>query len=167
MNASRVSKRHLHLCKIIKDYWKRFSNTYLNELRQIHLYRKSKHSNAKSPTVGDVVLIRDDNIIPRFQCRMGRIEELIPERDGLIRGVKLKAMSKTGISTTCYRPVQKIIPFEIVDDTDCNETTEHNATKNYVNNDGCMAERHELRQIPVRRAAMEGNAMRKLREQYC
>ena len=33
MNASQVSKRHLHLCKIIKEYCKRFSNTYLNELR--------------------------------------------------------------------------------------------------------------------------------------
>ena len=98
---------------------------------------------------------------------MGRIEELIPGRDGLIRGDKLKVMSKTGISTTCYRPVQKIIPFELVDDTDCNETTEHDDTKNCVNNDGKLAERHELRQIPVRRAAIEGGAMRKLREQYC
>ena len=56
---------------------------------------------------------------------MGRIEELIPRRDGLIRGVKLKAMSKTGISATCYWPVQKIIPFKKVDDTDCNEAIEH------------------------------------------
>ena len=98
---------------------------------------------------------------------MGRIEELIPGRDGLIRGAKLKAMPKTGISTTCYRPLQKIIPFETVDDTDCNETIKHDDTKKCVNNDGTLAERHELRQIPVRRAAIEGNAMRKVREQYC
>ena len=48
MNEIQVSKRHLHLCKIIKDYWKRFSSTYLDELHQRHLYRKSKHSNVKS-----------------------------------------------------------------------------------------------------------------------
>ena len=60
---------------------------------------------------------------------MVRIEEIIPGQDGLIRGVILKVMSKTGISTTFYRPVQKIIPFEIVDDTDCNETIEHDDTK--------------------------------------
>ena len=36
-----------------------------------------------------------------------------------------------------------------------------------MNNDGSLAERHKFRQIPVRRAAIEGNAMRKLREQYC
>ena len=63
--------------------------------------------------------------------------------------------------------MQKIIPFEIVDDIDSNETIEHDDTKNYVNNDGSLAERHELRQIPARRAAIEGNAIRKLREQYC
>ena len=129
MNASQVLKRHIHLCKIIKDYWRRFSNTYLNELFQHHLYRKSNHSNVKSSAAGDLVLIRDDNIIPRCQWQMGRIEELIPGQNGLIRGVKLKVVSKTEISTTCDRPVQKIIPFEIVGDTDCNETIEHDDTR--------------------------------------
>ena len=129
MNASQVLKHHIHLCKIIKDYWRRFSNTYLNELFQHHLYRKSNHSNVKSPTAGDLVLIRYDNIIPRCQWRMGRIEELIPGQDGLMRGVKLKVVSKTGMSTTCYRPAQKIIPFEIVGDTDCNETIDHDDTR--------------------------------------
>ena len=54
-------------------------------------------------------------------------------------------MSKTGILATCYRPVQKTIPFEIADDTDCHETIGHDDTKNGVNNDGSLAERHELR----------------------
>ena len=135
MNASQVSKRHLHLCKIIKEYWKIFSNTYLNEVRQHHLYRKSKHSNVKSPAAGDVVLIRGDNI-PRCQWRMGRVEELTPGRDRLIRGVKLIVMSKAGILATCYRLVQKIIPFEIVDDIDFHETIGHDDTKNGVNNMG-------------------------------
>ena len=76
-------------------------------------------------------------------------------------------MSKTGISTTCYRLVQKIISFEIVDNTDCKETIEHDDTENCVNNDGSLAERPELRQILAWIAAKEGNAMRKLREQYC
>ena len=60
---------------------------------------------------------------------MGRIEKWTPGQDGLIRGVKLKAVSKNGISTTCYRPVQKIIPFKVVGDTDCNETIKHDDTR--------------------------------------
>ena len=76
---------------------------------------------------------------------MGRVEELIPGWDRLIRGVTLIVMSKTGILATCYRPVQKTIPFEIADDTDCHETIGHDDTKNGVNNDGSLAERHELR----------------------
>ena len=94
MNASQVPKRHLHLCKIIKNYWKRFSNTYLNELRQHYLHRKSKHNNIKPQTVGDVVLIRDDNIVPRCQWQMGRIEELISGRDGLIEVLSSKLCQK-------------------------------------------------------------------------
>ena len=83
--------------KIFKYLFKRFSPA--------PSLSKRKHSNVKWPTAGDVVLIRDDNIIPKCQWRMGRIEELIPGRDDLIRGVKVKVMSKAGISTTCYRPV--------------------------------------------------------------
>ena len=44
---------------------------------------------------------------------MGWIEELTPGWDSLIRGVKLKVMSKTGISTTCYRPVQKFVTYRL------------------------------------------------------
>ena len=45
-------------------------------------------------------------------------------------------MSKAGILATCYRLVQKIIPFEIVDDIDFHETIGHDDTKNGVNNMG-------------------------------
>ena len=41
--------------------------------------------------------------------------------------------------------MQKIIPFEVVDDTDCHETIGRDDTKNGVNNDGSLAKRHELR----------------------
>ena len=36
-----------------------------------------------------------------------------------------------------------------------------------MKNDGSLAERRELRQIPAQKAAIEGNAIKKLREQYC
>ena len=61
---------------------------------------------------------------------MSRTEELIPGQEGLVRGVRLKAMSKTEKSTTCYRPVQEIILSKIVNNSeDCNETIEHDDTK--------------------------------------
>ena len=46
---------------------------------------------------------------------MGRIEELIPGQDGLIRGVKLKVMSKTGISATCRKlSLSRYLTIQIV-----------------------------------------------------
>ena len=47
----------------------RFRCTYLNELRQMNIYRKSKSKNVRSITVGDVALIRDDDPVPRANNR--------------------------------------------------------------------------------------------------
>ena len=45
----------LHVRKVLKDYWSRFRDTYLNELRQMNIYRKDKHGKGANITVGDVV----------------------------------------------------------------------------------------------------------------
>ena len=53
-------RRLLHVRKVLKDYWSRFRDTYLNELRQMNIYRKDKHGKGADITVGEVVLIKDD-----------------------------------------------------------------------------------------------------------
>lgn len=35
-------------------------------------------------------------------------------RGGKVRGAKLQALQKNGISATCHRPLQKAIPLEVV-----------------------------------------------------
>ena len=35
-------RRLLHVRKVLKDYWSRFRDTYFNELRQMHIYRKDQ-----------------------------------------------------------------------------------------------------------------------------
>ena len=44
---------------------------------------------------------------------MDKVNEVIAGRDGSIRGVELTFISKIGFRATYYRPIQKIIPFEI------------------------------------------------------
>ena len=36
-------RRLLHVRKVLKDYWSKFRDTYLNESRQMTIYRKDKH----------------------------------------------------------------------------------------------------------------------------
>ena len=109
------SRRAKHIQTLLAHFWKRFKSEYLNELRQRELYLKAKSSN-KPLIVGDVVIIRDDLHTPRSQWRMGKVEELVVGKDGSTRGAKLRVISKQGKRTTAYRPLQKLIPFEIVTD---------------------------------------------------
>lgn len=88
----------------------------MNELRQYQFYHKQKNSLNINLSKGEIVLIKDDNPQPRQNWKKGAIEELVVGRDGKTRGVKLVVFSRTGRRTTCYRPLQKIIPLEIADD---------------------------------------------------
>ena len=79
----------------------------------MNIYRKTKGENTRRISVGDVVLIKDDELSVRTQWRMGKVLELVKGRDGQIRGAKLKVLSKTGKQTAVFRPLQRLIPFEI------------------------------------------------------
>ena len=68
---------------------------------------------------------------PWYHWWMGTIEELLFEKDGLVWGVKVKAISKAILPATWYCPVQKIIPFKINEETKIdNENNKSNYTKN-------------------------------------
>ncbi|XP_065645427.1 uncharacterized protein LOC136075911 [Hydra vulgaris] len=74
-----------------------FATSYLNELKQHHLYFKDKTSYTEQLVANDVVLIRDDTKIPRIQWRMGKVLKLIRGIDGKVRGAHLQILSKEGI----------------------------------------------------------------------
>jgi hypothetical protein len=69
--------------------------------------------------VGDVVWIKDDELSVHTQWRMGKVLELVKGRDGQKRGAKLKVLSEKGKQTTVFRPLQRLIPFEIDENHDC------------------------------------------------
>ena len=57
--------------------------------------------------MGDVVLIKDDEPVPRCKWTLGKVLQLVIGRDGQVRGAKLEAISKGGQQTTMFRPVHK------------------------------------------------------------
>ena len=59
-------------------------------------------------TVGDVVLIGEDHL-PRQTWKMGRITELFPGRDGLVRSCAVR----TSAGSVLRRPVQLLYPLEV------------------------------------------------------
>ena len=56
-NLEHCKPRLLHVRKVLRDCWTRFRSTYLNELRQMNLYWKSRSNNNRHTSVGDFVLI--------------------------------------------------------------------------------------------------------------
>ena len=103
--------------------------------------------------MGDIVLIKEDFKVPRNVWKVGKVVELVKGRDGETRGAKLLTVSNSGLQQNCYRPVQKLIPFEVARNNKVNSNENHDEGQ-------CSNER------PARRAAVEGQQLRKIRDLY-
>ena len=125
-------------------------------------------SNEKRELVeGDIVLIKDDNI-PRNNWWKGKVEKLIIGKDGKTRGAKLTMVSKSGQRTSAARPVHKLVPLEIVNDTMHNdnskiETKPSDETVTNTNDDITLVP-NETR--PRQKAALSGEETRRLKDIY-
>jgi len=106
-----ISARYKYLQRLLKHFWKRWTTEYLPQLQ-----RKNKWRNEEVPLkVGDVVLVTEDNTT-RPTWPMGRVTEVVPGRDGLIRTVKVK--TKKG---AFVRPVQRLHLLERSDVSEIEE----------------------------------------------
>ena len=112
----KATSRLQHIVIVMKQFFKRFENEYIRSLQERYFYTNNrKYKNQCSACVDDIVLVKDSNI-PRMKWKKGRITKLIHGKDGLVRGVEIliyqREQNKT---TTIKRPVQLIVPFEIID----------------------------------------------------
>ena len=98
----------------LNHFWVRWRDEYLAELRESHRYMSSNSKTAQRSTisVGDVVIIHDENL-PRAFWKLGRVESIMTGRDGEIRAATVRLSSGSG---TLHRPVQLLYPLEIHDD---------------------------------------------------
>lgn len=117
MNAESIPMNRLNRWQLVQrrlgDFWKRWRREYICQLQ-------GRNKRWKPPLKIDVdklVVIHDDNQ-PPMRWKMGRIIEVHPGSDGIVRVVTLK--TATGI---LKRPVEKICLLPIVDQ-DCNHALE-------------------------------------------
>ena len=113
---SDLTRRVKYPQKTMQSYWQRFQHVYVAELREHHLYVSKRRTSEKDILrVGDVVIIKpESSVTPRNSWRLGRVDSLVVGDDGRVRGAKLLTRSKEGRKSAIMRPLQKIIPFEIV-----------------------------------------------------
>ena len=107
-----LSNRQLYCQSILNDFWKRWRREYLTSLRERMTLCKNSNNLIKP---GQIVLIHDD--CPRVSWKMGKISELLPSDDNVVRSVSL--ITQKGV---LYRPVNKLYPLEVrVDEEIMNE----------------------------------------------
>lgn len=104
--------------KIFNDIWKRWRTEYLTQLTSRSKWSKEQ----QNISIGDVVLIHEENL-PPGKWMMGRVSELHPGKDGLVRVVTLKTKNKY-----IKRPVVKISKLPIYNKSETQQNTSDEAS---------------------------------------
>ncbi|XGW12071.1 hypothetical protein V3C99_013055 [Haemonchus contortus] len=76
--------------QIAQKFWERWHMEYLTALREVQRSRLKQHRHARprEPTVGEIVLIEQENI-PRGSWCYGKIVELVKSTDEQVRSLKI------------------------------------------------------------------------------
>ena len=112
VNLNIGEKRARHIEMLVEHFWERWRKEYVVSLR--NWKQKYKRRNDLIPNVGDVVIVFEEKV-PRQNWCLGRIIEILPSRDGQIRGAKV-LIGKT--KTTIERPINKLYPIEFVNESE-------------------------------------------------
>ena len=81
-------KHWRHVQSLADAFWKRFHREYISTLQQ----RRKWTGKRRNFLVGDVVLVTDNT--PRDEWNVARVIATFPDREGLVRRVRVKTMKK-------------------------------------------------------------------------
>ena len=110
MDHNQMNEQFSLLSCIISEFEKFWRQNYIISLRERH-YGSNKAIEFNNLNVGDVVLVQVDS--PRGSWPLGRIVQLRPDSEGVVRSVDVYC--KGHVST---RTVDKLIPLEISEPVD-------------------------------------------------
>ena len=85
---------------LANEFWQRFSKEYV----RVSNVRQKWNTIHRNVAVGDIVLVLDKDL-PRNRWSKGRVVEVFPGEDGLVRHVDVK----TGPKTVLQRPITKLV----------------------------------------------------------
>ena len=103
-----INEHSRHIQQMLDHFWKRWKLEYLTELREHH--KQTTAIGCDVINVDDGVIIHNDSK-QRGLWKVGVVTELIPSKDGHIRGAKVK-YRLNGKDIVISRPVNKLFPLE-------------------------------------------------------
>ena len=116
MNSHELNTRVQHFTSVLEDYWTRWRDEYLLQLREQYSYVGSVGVN-RSPVPGEV---HDENH-PRSFWKLGRVTDVIKGDDGQIRGAVIDVTN--GKPQTLRRPITHLCPLEVMSEIKQSSTT--------------------------------------------
>ncbi len=113
-------KRWRRVQHLLNVFWSRWKNEFLQSLQDRQKWKTPR----RNVSVGDVVLIRDQDL-PRNRWQLPRVVQVFPSKDGLVCRVRLaladQSLSNQGKRTKpvtyLERPIQKLVL--LLENTDC------------------------------------------------
>ena len=92
-----IVKRQQYLSQLLRHFWQRWNKKYLADLREF--YRSIQPTKTERQIeVGEIVLVQEEDL-QRSKWKIGRVEELLRNHEGEVRGVKLRVLNKKGKPT--------------------------------------------------------------------
>ncbi|RCN36506.1 hypothetical protein ANCCAN_17617 [Ancylostoma caninum] len=102
-------------CQFTERFWRIWKTQYLAFLREKHQRDVGKGRSSKNfPKIDDIVLISEP-IQPRQSWKLGRIQELVSNSEGIVREAIIVLPSRRQIR----RPVNLLVPVELDDGQHC------------------------------------------------
>ena len=105
-----LNRRMKYLHSTLDKFWNRWRNEYLLNLRERYYIRKRSLSH-KAIKIGDVVIIHSDDLARGF-WKIGKVKEIIPGKDGEVRGGIVQVLNGNKRLSLMRRPIQRLIPLE-------------------------------------------------------
>ena len=85
-DSDKFSRKRWRQAQLLANhYWKRWLREYIPSLQE----RQKWHKTRRNLQTGELVLIADDNV-PRHQWPIGRVTDVFPGSDGLVRSVEVR-----------------------------------------------------------------------------
>ena len=109
-----LTRRQRYVASLLSHFWSRWKLEYVVELREHHrVLQKGAVSNSPSVEIGDIVTVMEEGKFNRGIWKLGKVLEVCPGNDGLVRGATIEVASSNGKRKRLRRPLQKLFPLEV------------------------------------------------------
>ena len=156
-----LSKRAKYHFRLLWDFSKRWKGEYLYCLMET--FRSKQNPTAPSISVGDLVILRNDNTKRSF-WKVCRVKELLKDRDGNIRTARIMVPTDKG-KVQFIRPLKYLVPIEVSSKQSINSQTFANpiaAPARTATGQACASEAQKAPLTrPRRNAAVVGEVVRR------